>query len=281
MKDRGILNKYNERRRQRSRFNATKYGLSAKVTLLPNESEQDFLSMLRGMFKVHQPSGVHEEELVVRIANLTWRLRRGPRAEAAEIAQGIERAQTKYLDSLISEADSRCKFGLLYGGMLHRCCNPMVMDCAIKRLMQLRAHFEDRGLDMQKDLSILFDIYGPFEQAGDGESFPRRYLSLADFARDYSANRRRMSRSARKAIQDVIDCINAEIKRIESLKVSYEEVHSRRQALAVQAMLVPKAEVADRLQRYESHLSREIDRTLKRLERLQRIRFGQALPPQI
>jgi hypothetical protein len=29
------------------------------------------------------------------------------------------------------------------------------------------------------------------------------------------------------------------------------------------------------------HLSREIDRTLNRLERLQRIRRGQPLPPQV
>ena len=29
------------------------------------------------------------------------------------------------------------------------------------------------------------------------------------------------------------------------------------------------------------HLSREIDRTLNRLERLQRIRKGQPLPPQV
>ena len=33
--------------------------------------------------------------------------------------------------------------------------------------------------------------------------------------------------------------------------------------------------------RYETHLNREIDRILNRLERLQRMRRGQPLPPQI
>jgi hypothetical protein len=33
--------------------------------------------------------------------------------------------------------------------------------------------------------------------------------------------------------------------------------------------------------RYEAHLSREIDRILNRLERLQRICKGQPLPPQL
>jgi hypothetical protein len=33
--------------------------------------------------------------------------------------------------------------------------------------------------------------------------------------------------------------------------------------------------------RYETHLSREIERILNRLERVQRMRGGQRLPPQI
>jgi hypothetical protein len=44
---------------------------------------------------------------------------------------------------------------------------------------------------------------------------------------------------------------------------------------------IPSQEIADRLLRYEAHLSREIDRILNRLERLQRIRKGQPLPPQL
>ena len=45
-------------------------------------------------------------------------------------------------------------------------------------------------------------------------------------------------------------------------------------------MLVPKYEVLGRLLRYEAHLSREFDRTLSQLERLQRMRKGQpVLPP--
>jgi hypothetical protein len=45
------------------------------------------------------------------------------------------------------------------------------------------------------------------------------------------------------------------------------------------AALVPSQEVLDRLIRYEAHLSREFDRTLSQLERLQRIRLGHPVPP--
>ena len=47
------------------------------------------------------------------------------------------------------------------------------------------------------------------------------------------------------------------------------------------AAVIPGQEVSDRLLRYETHLSREIDRILNRLERLQRMRKGQPLPPQV
>ena len=44
---------------------------------------------------------------------------------------------------------------------------------------------------------------------------------------------------------------------------------------------VPSQEVCDHLVRYETHLSREIDRILNKHERLQRMRKGQPLPPQL
>jgi hypothetical protein len=45
--------------------------------------------------------------------------------------------------------------------------------------------------------------------------------------------------------------------------------------------IIPGPEISDRLMRYETHLSREIDRILNRLERLQRMRKGQPLPAPI
>ena len=46
------------------------------------------------------------------------------------------------------------------------------------------------------------------------------------------------------------------------------------------AASIPPGEVSDQLIRYEAHLSREFDRTLSQLERLQRMRKGQpVLPP--
>ena len=55
----------------------------------------------------------------------------------------------------------------------------------------------------------------------------------------------------------------------------------RRAQYVQQAALVPPQEVSQRLLRYEANLNREIDRTLRQLERLQRMRQGQPVPPSI
>jgi hypothetical protein len=45
------------------------------------------------------------------------------------------------------------------------------------------------------------------------------------------------------------------------------------------AALIPQLPVSERLFRYKAHLSREFDRTLAQLERLQRMRLGQPSNP--
>ena len=62
---------------------------------------------------------------------------------------------------------------------------------------------------------------------------------------------------------------NAEV----STNLSYEEKPQYKPSIAI----IPGPETSERLMRYETHLSRETDRTLNRLERLQRTRKGQPL----
>ncbi len=58
-----------------------------------------------------------------------------------------------------------------------------------------------------------------------------------------------------------------------------ESMDKERAPSRVLAALVPPQETMDRVVRYEAHLSREFDRILNRLERVQRMRRGQPGPP--
>ena len=79
----------------------------------------------------------------------------------------------------------------------------------------------------------------------------------------------------------MVALIDAEIERLADLSKRLEAFQKVRAQYQTSAAVIPGQEVSDRLIRYEAHLSREIDRTLNQLERLQRMRKGQPLPPRL
>jgi len=81
--------------------------------------------------------------------------------------------------------------------------------------------------------------------------------------------------------QFMVEAICEEIMRLAKLLDAAAEVEALRHEHNLAAARVPSQEVSDRLIRYEAHLSREFDRTLAQLERLQRMRLGQPVLPKL
>ena len=75
--------------------------------------------------------------------------------------------------------------------------------------------------------------------------------------------------------------IDQEIVRLAKLRDAASFVETLRPEHDLATGRVPPQEVSDHLSRYEAHLSREFGRTLSELERLQRMRKGQPVPPPI
>jgi hypothetical protein len=75
--------------------------------------------------------------------------------------------------------------------------------------------------------------------------------------------------------------IDVEIERLTGLAKTLNTIDERRMEYRSAAAIIPDPGVSDHLMRYETHLSREIDRTLNRLERLQRARKGQPPAPRV
>jgi hypothetical protein len=68
--------------------NAIRHGLRAEQIVLPEvESEEDWEDHRRRIFASLEPVGGLEEEFTERVAILSWRLRRGPRAERDAVIQ--------------------------------------------------------------------------------------------------------------------------------------------------------------------------------------------------
>ena len=81
--------------------------------------------------------------------------------------------------------------------------------------------------------------------------------------------------------ENVLDGINAEIRRLKRYQKALASIEADRTKLEMLRRSVPDSPGFDRLLRYEAHLERIFDRTLSQLERLQRMRLGQPVPPPI
>jgi hypothetical protein len=81
--------------------------------------------------------------------------------------------------------------------------------------------------------------------------------------------------------QFLVEAISKEIMRLAKLHDTAAAAEALKHEHNLAAASVPSQEVSDRLIRYEAHLSREFDRTLAQLERLQRIRLGEPVLPKL
>jgi hypothetical protein len=265
--------------KQRSRYNALKHGIFSQVLLLDGESKAKYQSLVAGLRDHYQPQGALEESLVEDLGMLKWRKRRVPKAERAEISKLQESAMLDWIVSCLSSRDE-LRHKVLdiedrIGGMLHECSNPFVLADCISMLEAVREDLEHNGFDPRND-KILGKVYGWY-----GDVF-FAYKKLSREARSASSDSTDGTNSVYEEKRtEALKLLAAEIKELRLQHVNLVAVGFRRAEYVKEAALVPPQGVLDRLMRYEAHLNREIDRTLRQLERLQRMRQGQPVPPSI
>jgi hypothetical protein len=78
--------------KSRSKFNALKHGLKAKLPVLPGEDPQQYQGLLDAWIANLQPSNDVEHSLVERAVTITWQLDRAERAETARLSRIIREA---------------------------------------------------------------------------------------------------------------------------------------------------------------------------------------------
>jgi hypothetical protein len=79
--------------------------------------------------------------------------------------------------------------------------------------------------------------------------------------------------------REMLEIFDEEIARLKRTKEMADSIYERRDKYVFAAGVIPSGGAMERLIQYEVHFSREYDRVLNRLERLQRMRRGQSAPP--
>lgn len=80
---------------------------------------------------------------------------------------------------------------------------------------------------------------------------------------------------------NILQLIDEEIVRLRRDQQARAPVQTARTQLEIVSRNIPDGPGLDRLLRYEASLERSFDRTLSQLERRQRTRLGQPVPPTV
>lgn len=270
--------------KQRSKFNAFKHGLFSKAVVLRDESRAEYDALLNGLMENFQPQGKLEKVLVEYLATLLWRRRRLLQVETAEIEKAQQFVNWDLaLQNKVDELEYAQLKGSSDAKLGHTDLLLLIQD-AIEIVNLHRLLFvADDSQDADRMLRTLKSIYG--YQDGCPEPYGWRQMSLklqkllsstgsAEQGKEDSNDPPDVKQFADKAICQ-------EIMRLVKLRDDVAKGETLRREHNVACARVPSQEVSDRLLRYEAHLSREFDRTLSELERLQRMRLGQPVPPKI
>jgi hypothetical protein len=264
--------------KRRSKLNALKHRLFSKSTLLKSESRSEYNELLNGLKYDFQPEGVSENVLVEYLAVNLWRKRRLLEVELQESSK----------DDILA-----AKFTMMIASQdLNHVGNPDYVDKTygdgnknllligdyIKRLERVRLSILIGSRDRNSDLARAFR-----QSASDPKNRERTIDTVVETSRLAAEYMKENENSDGSHRMDETTClaIDEEINRLKSLYVLALEFESQKLDHNVNVSRIPSADVSDRLIRYEAHLSREFDRTLTQLERLQRSRRGQSILPPI
>ena len=83
----------------------------------------------------------------------------------------------------------------------------------------------------------------------------------------------------RQDVEAILELIDNRLRRLEGIREKSIGNEKLREVAERQVRSLPASDAADRILRYESHLERQLDRAIDQLERLQRRRAGESVPP--
>ncbi len=279
--------------KKRSRLNAVKYGIFSSVQLLlEGQSREEYESFLNRMHESLQPVGELEYSLVDKLATTMWQQRHLLIAEAGETLKQDEFAQLDFTLRQKQEADElvaslppkpRNIDEILLNpvrGLFWYVNNPYILDRVLEALARARDAVVADGLSSLEAWTALRMVYGD-----DG----REHLcfTLFDYFKVWvctaeaseEGRQKEGYRTPEQCKESFLRFLDQQVELLERKKKAAGAVEARRFKLEKFSQIIPDGAALDKFLRYRASLERSFDRTLSQLERLQRMRLGQAVPP--
>ncbi len=256
-----------------SRSNALKYGLLSREVVIRHgrlrESAAEFGTFRTEFDETLRPVGALETLLVERIVTIAWRLRRALRAETGEVTLTLERAAT--------DDSSRYKSPPLSAYFLDRsdkqvaCLKETTGGIGVLResLRRLDEVVAQEGELTEAAIEEFLKHFGGKPNAYGDKLKEIRQLYLANAeGLEPEVLRHRQQEQVRTYLSRQVASLGWDSARL----VPHEEA---KQAGEEAAAALPRADVLDKILRYETTLDRQLHRAMNQLERLQRRRLGE------
>jgi hypothetical protein len=248
----------------RSRWNAVRHGILARATPIAEGDARanvmEFQYLLAQLRRDLQPATALEEMLIERIASCYWRLGRVVRAETAAIQAQVEEL------SLDDEVENRRRVFELDDEVMEpadRLQDLPGVDSVLAMVRFARDQVEAVGHLSEEEIERFTHVVG-YIVPGMEEPQPR--LSKA------------VDQERKAAVLQELANLEGDLN---SFRSRLAERDARTDARAPRMVAVPEEAAANRLLRYEGSIQAHLFKAIHELDRIQRQRAGEPVPPRL
>lgn len=260
-----------------SRMNGLKHCILSKEVVVRGLQIQEpggaFKELRERLWEELAPVGAVEEMLVDRIVTAHWRIRRALMAESGEIALSVDGGHWERVNSEPSA------FMAFFNELREPTAEMEKSTSGLAYLMHVLEHIrEEVTREGELTEGMVGRIRGRF--AGRENALTNQ---LAHLRERLIKNPEGLSAEALKEEQRrvVLGWIEGKLNLYRALSKRCEEREEKEEAARQAAEILPKSDVLDKILRYETTLERQLYRAMNQLERLQRRRNGEQVPPPI
>lgn len=252
--------------------NALRHGIlvDAVVDMVHEERMEDFRELFTDLILEYEPQGRLEELLVERIATAFWKLKRVLQAEQGEIDKAILAAADRLRSAAIDKSgkDFFEWIAMVYQGK--RGCDGETLIRNMKRTKE--------GIDVLSQL--VSRVRNELESTG---SLPdRNLLQLIRGVDDATWHRfldEKVLRDPKEKKEVMLSILDRHLAEFDWLREDIRKSDLFGTDSEYRGASIPMGDAMDRILRYERHAERQLYRAMDQLERLQRRRRGESLPP--
>ena len=266
--------------------NALKHGLLSRDVVIQTgdgkENPAELNALTTQLAAQFQPEGILEEILVERIAVCYWRLRRVLKCETGEIRRQLDSAVWRWTFSAADQFREAKEFsGLGFG---REKLNQSTMGVAHLQVVleNVKTGIETEGRLTQHDTKHLTLAYGRDDGSLTHSLMVLDHMITSQSPKDGSVSEEDYDLPEPDHLKAaMIRFVDKEIDRLKGMEQELAKIEDMDLEAQMLADQLPPKHVVDKILRYETTIERQLYRAIDQLERLQRARRGDAVPPPI